>query len=345
MKRIRQFGSRVVRSINYRAKAIAKERYLNSLDRKAGRCLAARQDNTGNIKPSDIILFCCLRNERIRMPFFFEYYKRIGVNHFIIVDNGSEDGLMDVCQQREDVSVYYTEASYRESKFGMLWLNHLLTKHGLGHWNVVVDPDEFLVYPYMETRSLKALASFLQEEKRECFHAVMLDAYSRYPIRETILAEGQNPFNVCPYFDRDGYIQTSGWGGSTWIRGGPRMRVYFPDTPEKSPALNKIPFIKWQRGFHYRMSMHDAFPERLNHAHTVNNVNPTGALFHFKMVASLADKAREEMHRKEHYADGAEYSRYNEASSPEFYQNGVSERYESVGQLIRLGLISAGTWF
>ena len=51
-----------------------------------------------------------------------------------------------------DVSVWYTEASYKASAFGMLWCNDLLRRHAHNRWCVVVDPDELLVYPRMETR-------------------------------------------------------------------------------------------------------------------------------------------------------------------------------------------------
>lgn len=331
--------------VRFKIKSHIGEAKLVKLDTEAGRSLKVIQDNTGLIKKNSIILFCCLRNEKSRMPFFFDYYRKIGVDHFIIVDNNSDDGLMSVCEDQSDVTVFHTSASYKDAKFGMLWLNYLLAQYGVDHWNVVVDADEFLVYPYMETRSLKSLASYLDEEGRICFHAIMLDTYSDKPLSETKLAEGQDPFLVCPYFDKDGYIQTGGWGGGTWIRGGPRMRVYFNQRPHMSPSLNKIPFVKWQKNYHYNMSMHDAFPFKLNNAHDHGKVNPTGALFHFKMVSTLVDKAQEEMERKEHYGDGVEYKMYNENASPEFYKPGISVRYENDSQLIKLGLISPGTWF
>lgn len=318
---------------------------LRKIDEKSGQQLSLVQDNLNKIASNDILLFACLRNEKTRMPFFVEYYRNLGVKHFIFVDNNSNDGFMDWARKESDVSVWHTAASYKNSKFGMLWLNDLLRRYGVGHWNVVVDPDEFLVYPYMETRSLKALAAFLEEERRHCMHAVMLDTYSDRALKDTVLHEGENPFEVCPYFDRDGYVQTESWGGSTWIRGGVRLRVHFSKNPGAAPALNKIPFIKWKENYHYNMSMHDIRPLMLNRAHSPNEVSTTGALFHFKMVASLAAKAQEEMNRKEHYAGGREYERYHATRVESFYEPGVSVKYQSVKQLIELGIMSPGRWF
>lgn len=318
---------------------------LELRDRRAGRQLRLVQDRLDRIRPRDILLLTCLRNERLRLPAFADYYRRLGVSHFLIVDNDSDDGLMDWAVEQADVSVWHTGASYRESNFGMLWVNDLLRRHGSGHWCVVVDSDEFLVYPRIETRDLHALTQYLEDDRRHCLHAVLIDAYSDRPLSETVLEEGADPFEVCPFFDRDGYIQREGWGNGPWVQGGPRLRVHFRDRPLEAPALNKIPLIRWKRHYHYRSSMHDAYPRRLNHAHAPGEVSTTGALFHFKMVASLRSKAEEEERRGQHYAGGREYARYRKEQESCFFEPGISMRYESSGQLAKLGIMSPGRWF
>jgi hypothetical protein len=317
---------------------------LELRDRRAGRQLACVQDRTGRIGRRDIVLVTCLRNERARMPAFADYYRRLGVGHFLVVDNGSTDGFMDWASAQPDVSVWHTAASYKASAFGMLWLNDLLRRHGAGRWCVTVDPDEFLVFPFMETRDLHALAQFLDDDKRRVMHTVTLDAYSDRPLAETRLAEGEDPFAACPYFDADGYLQQEGWCNGTWVQGGPRLRVHFRDRPDEAPALNKIPFVKWRRHYHYRMSTHDMYPRRLNHAHRKDDVSVTGALFHFKLVAGLVAKAAEEAARGEHYAGGREYARYRSGGG-EFFAEGISARYRSPTQLVALGLICPARWF
>jgi hypothetical protein len=243
------------------------------------------------------------------------------------------------------MSVWTTEASYRDSAFGMLWCNDLLRRHAIDRWCVVVDPDEFLVYPHMETRDLAALTQFLEDDKRPCLHALLVDAYSDRPLDATVLGPGDDPFAVCPFFDRDGYVQTLGWGNGIWIRGGPRLRKYFHDNPVAAPALNKIPLIRWQRPYHYRQSTHNAWPRRLNWAHAEGEVSTTGALFHFKLVSTLSEKAAEEARRNQHYDGGREYAHYRRVAAAEFFAPGISTRYEGSGQLVELGLMSPGRWF
>jgi hypothetical protein len=314
-------------------------------DRAAGRQLTLVQDRRDRIGRDDILLVTCLRNERARMPAFVAHYRALGVGHFLVVDNGSTDGFREWAAGEPDISVWYTEASYKASAFGMLWCNDLLRRHAQNRWAVVVDPDEFLVYPRMETRDLRALTQFLEDDRRPCLHALLLDAYSDRPLGETVLGPGDDPFAVCPYFDRDGYVQRAGWGNGTWIQGGPRMRAHFHDSPGEAPALNKIPLIRWKRPYHFRHSTHDAWPRRLNRAHATGEVSPTGALFHFKLVSALREKAAEEATRGEHYDGGREYAHYRRAGAAEFFVPGISTRYQGSGQLVGLGLMSPGRWF
>lgn len=318
---------------------------LELADRRAGRQLRLAQDRRDRIGPRDILLATCLRNEAARMPAFADYYRRLGVGHFLVVDNGSTDGFRDWAAEQPDVSVWTTGASYKASAFGMLWLNDLLRRHARNRWCVVVDPDEFLVYPNMETRDLHALTQFLEDDRRPCMHALLIDAYSDRPLEETVLGAGADPFDVCPFFDRDGYVQFPGWGNGTWIQGGPRQRRYFADDPGGAPALNKIPLIRWKRPYHFRHSTHDAFPRRLNRAHAEGEVSVTGALFHFKLVSALTAKAAEEAERNEHYDGGREYAHYRLPSAAEFFVPGISTRYRDPAQLVALGLMSPGRWF
>jgi Glycosyl transferase family 2 len=310
-----------------------------------GRSLHLIRDNTRNIKPADVLLVCCLRNELFRMPFFLDYYRNLGVDHFLIIDNDSTDGFLEWIAQFDDCSVWHTKASYLGSNFGMQWCNYLLRRHGVGHLCVTVDPDEFLVYPRCNFRTLPDLGQFLKDDQRSSMHVLMLDCYSDRCLSETIYRVGDDPFAVCPFFDRDGYTQRLVPKiKSTWIQGGPRMRVYNRETPWLAPAVNKAPVIWWKANFTYQSSMHDLIPTRLNLPHTPGEVSLTGCLFHFKFFATLTEKAKEEAQRNQHYAGGREYARYREAEDAILYSEGISVRYESPEQLIRLGLMSSGLW-
>ena len=129
--------------------------YMLRLARKRWRFRAFRKrrelqsvvNRTKAIKPEQILLFSTLRNERVRLPFFLRYYRSLGISHFLIVDNNSDDGSREYLAAQPDVSLWTTKASDKQSRFGVDWLNWLQSKYGHGHWTLVVDPDEFLFTP------------------------------------------------------------------------------------------------------------------------------------------------------------------------------------------------------
>lgn len=314
---------------------------------KHARDLTCVQDNTDAIGSGDILLFTTLRNESPRIPYFLDYYRRLGVRHFLIVDNESDDGFMDLVAREQDVSVWHTAASYKASNFGMHWLNSLLRKFGSGHWCVTCDPDEFLVYPYCDQRNLQELAEFLASEQRNSLCCVMLDMYSDRPVGETRYQPGDDPFAVAPYFDGAGYVQSRGWLRETKIAGGVRRRLFFRDSPDKAPSIHKTPFVKWRYSYSYFLSMHQLVPEGLNMGHTGGHVCTTGCIAHFKYFSLLEEKVAEEIERKEHWDDSFEYRKYEEqlGQDDRALTCDHSVRWEGWRQLVDRGFMNIGQWF
>ncbi len=330
-------------------------RYMLRLARKRWLIRALRKRNelrpvalrTGQIAPSDLLVFTTLRNERIRLPFFLEYYRNLGINHFLIVDNDSDDGSREYLAEQDDVSLWTTKHSYKSSRFGVDWLNWLQRKYADGHWTLVVDPDEFFVYPFCDTRPLRALTDWLDASSIKSFSAMLLDMYPKGPFDVMPYHEGQNPFEIAQYFDSGNYsfIRNSKFG-NLWIQGGPRARMFFANNPERAPALNKIPLVKWSRRYAYASSTHMLLPRGLNQVFDEwGGEKASGCLLHAKFLDTFAAKAEEEMQRHQHYANSHEYRAYREALAvePDLWCK-FSEKYINWRQLEILGLMSKGNW-
>jgi len=304
-------------------------------------------DRSSAIRSDDILVFSTLRNERVRLPYFLKYYRDLGVSHFLIVDNDSDDGSREYLQAQPDVSLWSTKASYKRSRFGVDWLNWLQWRFGHGHWCLVVDPDEFFVYPFCDTRPLRALTDWLDASSIRSLSAMILDMYPKGPIGGQAYREGQGPFEIAPWFDAGNYTITRNRRyGNLWIQGGPRARVFFPDNPERAPALNKIPLVKWHRDFVYASSTHMLLPRGLNLVYDEwGGEKTSGCLLHAKFLDTFAAKAEEEMVRKQHYAGSHEYRAYREvmSSQPDLWCK-WSEKYINWRQLEILGLMSKGNW-
>ena len=302
---------------------------------------------TDRIAPQDVLVFSTLRNEKLRLPFFLNYYRNLGVNHFLIVDNASDDGGREYLAQQPDVSLWTTSHSYKRSRFGVDWLNGLQMKFGHGHWTLVVDPDEFFVYPFCDTRPIRALTDWLDASSIKSFSAMLLDMYPKGPFNARPYSAGQDPFEIAQYFDGGNYMITRNRKyGNLWIQGGPRARMFFPDLPERAPALNKIPLVKWEKGYAYVSSTHMLLPRGLNQVFDEwGGEKASGCLLHAKFLDTFPLKAEEEMARRQHYANSHEYRAYRDGISkePDLWCK-WSEKYINWRQLEILGLMSKGNW-
>lgn len=317
-------------------RAFRRRRELSSVTNRMATCPA-----------QPILLFSTLRNERIRLPYFLDYYRKLGIDHFVLVDNGSDDGSREYLAAEPDVSLWSTGASYKRSRFGMDWLMHLLRRHGREKWCLTVDVDEFLVFPFCETRPLRALTDWLDSSGTRTFSAMLLDMYPKGAMHEQPYREGQNPFEIAQYFDSGNYsIRRNPGLRNLWIQGGPRARLYFTEDPKEAPAMNKIPLVKWDPSYAYVSSTHMMLPRGLNLVYEeAGGEKPSGCLLHAKFLDTFAAKAEEELRRGQHYAESQEYRAYREGITRErdLWCN-WSEKYINWRQLETLGLMSKGNW-
>jgi hypothetical protein len=176
---------------------------------------------------------------------------------------------------------------------------------------------------------------------------MLLDMYPKGPIGAQPYREGQDPFEIAQWFDSGNYsITRNGKYGNLWIQGGPRARMFFPDKPERAPALNKTPLVKWNRRYAFASSTHMLLPRGLNLVYDEwGGEKASGCLLHAKFLDTFAAKAEEEMKRAQHYANSHEYKAYKAGlnDSPDMWCK-WSEKYINWRQLEILGLMSKGNW-
>jgi hypothetical protein len=325
---------------------VQRQRWLVRAFRKR-RELKAVANRTGQIKPDDIIVFSTFRNEDLRLPHFIQYYRGLGVNHFIMVDNDSTDGGAEFLKDQPDVTLFHAHGSYKRARFGVDWLNWLQRKYADGHWTLVVDPDELLVYPFCDTRPLRALTDWLDASSIKSFGAMLLDMYPKGRINDVPYRRGADPLQVVEWFDSGNYnIKRNPKFGNLWIQGGPRARTFFPAEPTRAPALNKIPLVKWDKKYAYVSSTHMLLPRGLNLVYDEwGGEKASGVLLHTKFLPNFTEKAKEEMERGQHYANSHEYRAYAASgdANPDLWCK-WSERYINWRQLEILGIMSKGNW-
>lgn len=332
-------------AVAYRLRWKRRRLLLRALRKR--RQLRAVSDRTGAIRPGHILCLSTVRNEAARLPFFLAHHRRLGVGHFLIVDNGSDDGTDAYLAAQPDVSLWTTAHSYRLSRFGVDWLTWLQIRHGHGHWCLTLDADEVLVYPYWETRDLRALTAWLEDQGREVLPAMMLDLYPKGPLGAGTYAPGDDPFARLCWFDRGNLtIRVQEPLGNLWLQGGPRARAFFAADPRRAPTLNKTPLVRWNRRYAYVNSTHQLLPRRLNRGWDgAGGEAPAGLILHTKFLDTVVARAAEERGRGEHFANSALYDDYYArlTQGPDLWTP-ASTRLPGWRGLEAMGLMSRGGW-
>jgi len=311
------------------------------------RQLAPVIDRTAQIGAGDILAVSTVRNEMVRLPHFLDHHRKLGVGHFLFVDNASDDGTRDYLARQPDVSLWATSHSYRLSRFGLDWLTWLMIRHAHGHWCLMLDADEIFIYPHHDTRPLPALVGWLEQCGRRSFGALMLDMYPKGPVQAQSYRPGDDPFEGLCWFDGGNYmIRKQPRQQNLWIQGGVRARAFFAENPRRAPTMGKVPLIKWHWRYVYVNSSHAALPRALNRVYDeAGGEETSGILLHTKFLPTIVEKSAEEKQRREHFANSALYDAYYDAltENPDLWC-AHSTRLTGWRQLEAMGLMSRGNW-
>jgi tetratricopeptide (TPR) repeat protein len=278
--------------------------------------------------PGEVLLFTVIRDEAWRLPWFLATYRKLGVDRFFVVDNGSTDGGAEYLLGQPDVHLFPTVDSYAAAMSGMRWINELVDRFGAGHWCLYVDVDELLVVPGIEDHGLRPLLEVMERKGQEALRAFMLDMHGPTADHRPECRPGDDPLPLFPSFDA-----THHWFGAVecpyrQTSGGIRRLA------GSTCDLTKTPIIRGGRSIRFLSSSHRTTPCVV--------ADVTGALLHFKLagapatwtMAAIGDRRPGCVRR--HLADSMPGRRGDEARA---FMGPTTMRYESSRQLLALGLI------
>jgi hypothetical protein len=301
------------------------------------------------IEPDSHVVLAIVRNELLRLPYLLSYYRRIGFDRFIFVDNGSTDGTRELLLESPDTFLFTTQDSFGESGggAGLGWKNALLDEYCVARWVLVADADELLVWPGSEQDNIKRLTRTFDAVGAEALLTVMIDMYSDKPFGKIGYVPGAPFIESCPFFDHYRYyrIRTSHFPFRQFY-GGVRERVFqalkdpsLDHMRWQTPTMSKVPLVRWRKGQRFVKSTHALF--------TPMKLAPMrGALLHFKMFDDLPGKCEVEAAREQHFDKSREYKVLGAAIKEAngcFYDPAHSMRYEGTRQLESLGFLNSET--
>ncbi len=283
-------------------------------------------------KPGAVLLFVCIFNGATYIEWFLDHYRKLGVDHFFVVDNNSTDGGAEMFRRQPDVSLFSSPDSFAGSAFGIFWLNHLIQRFGIGHWCFQVDMDEAFVFPgFSRGRRLADLIAYCEARG---FGAVRGFALDMYPERLSI-GEGDDLFAQNCYFDTDYFSVGAELPPYVMVQGGLRQRM-----TGLALSMHKVPLIRAAADTRYI---------ECNHSTThLPMADVTGAVLHYKFVGDIAGRIKEAVDREEHFGGSVLYRRLDKSLAGKeggSLLSPFSRKYEDSQSLVATGLIhSSPEW-
>jgi hypothetical protein len=291
----------------------------------------------------EIRLFGILRNESLRLPYFFQHYKQMGVDRFFLIDNNSVDNSSAIILKEDKTHLFFTNESYMNH---WQWMEYLLETFGKNHWCIVVDIDELFYYPNFDIMPLPSLIKYLEKYKFTSISTLLLDMYADNNILEIEYKETTNPLEVLPFFDTEYYKTAFVFYDNKKLKpfqinayaGGMRERVFGKMNP--TDILSKVPLFKYSDDVYLVQGMH-----------AITNTNPAdieGVVFHTKFLSDFIGEVQEEVSRKQHYGNAIRYEHYAKTIDKQpklnFYYE-KSKKFKDANQLVELGLMKTSNEF
>lgn len=289
-------------------------------------------------RPGEIRACMVVRNEALRLASVMDHHRALGVDRFLVIDDGSTDGTLELLAVRPDVHILRGEGSHLDAGCGVAWINAALDAFCDGHWVLTVDADELFVFPGCERIGLRALCAHLDAHEVRGLFALLLDMYGAGDIRDAVHTPGGSLIETCPWFDPGPYEPLrAGPFPHVQIAGGVRARIFdFTAYQPRPPVISKVPLVRWRRGTRYLLSTHAISRTRLS--------GMVAALLHFKFLSDFPARVDIAVAEGQHYGGSREYRAYQDrlrGAGGLVLRDAQSVRYEGSAQLVDLGLMKA----
>lgn len=289
------------------------------------------QQKSNSEPERSIFLICVFRDENLLLEYFIEYYRALGVTHFIMVDNLSEDGGPEYLRSLTNINLrlYRTDESYREAAYGTKWVNDLLQRHCIDQYCFTVDVDELFMFDKRSYLTLLDLIDDMEKSGENVVPATLLDMY---PAKmNDSYQRGSRFLDHSSFFDdlNEEYYEERGavYDSFTFKVGGVRKRVL-----GVSACINKFPFFKYNfyplglaPGYHFFQQGGSVVLQ----SDDIKLHGKPAVLLHFKFIKPQFQAFVEQrIVRNEDWENSAEYKSYLQVletkKSLEFYEQRYS---------------------
>ncbi len=291
--------------------------------------------NTTNLEKKDVVLICAFKNAKNLIELFIDHHRKIGINHFVFIDNDSSDESVKIITKYSDdinVDIWYTNDKFEGFK-SCGWRQRMMAYYGVNRWYLDLDVDELFVYNGIESGGINKIVNYATKNGFKAIGSVMLDTYSSKPVLSITKIDSADIQKVYKYIDYDTYTKMDNAIFKYRIFGGPRNRAF-----HIKPFLQKFPLIHVDE-FTMNINPHFWYPFSLN-----SNSELVSALLHYKFLPGDFNQYTEYVKSGVHWNNSSEYKVYvskllNDKNLT-FFDKNHSIEYKSSKSLGRIKTIS-----
>lgn len=191
--------------------------------------------------PEKPIVVLCVKNELQRIQMLTEHYRKLGIEKFAFLDNGSDDGTFEWLSEQADVDLFSCRERYQTHvKEG--WINRIVSYYGFDRWYIVTDSDELCTYIGAETHPISDVIAYAEKNGIKRFKGLTIDMYPNGKLYQKTdhIQQDYCRMDYNTYYERDkqtGSVHFNEfWGGPRYRRMGSMI------------TLSKWPIVYWEKG-------------------------------------------------------------------------------------------------
>jgi len=258
------------------------------------------------IKKSDICIIACVHDEEIFLPKFVDHHRRLGVTHFLFIDDHSAHPVRDLDLGPNVLTLRPKIGDFRTSK--TLWIEGLLKAVvPQGTWVCTLDADEMLQLP-APFDSLQAVARQLEENGQDYATCFLLDMLPDPATPTEVLRNAQQDFDsiFTSFCDHDGALPAAyrDYHSVKWAFGSHAAMSFRLDARHHAfgtfDSLRKLSMFRYRPKRHLNQGFHSFhFSDgTLPPGHEIWENAPILPIFHYKLVRLFSNALRKKMLNK-----------------------------------------------
>lgn len=207
--------------------------------------------------PDELVAVTVMRNGAPWLDVFLEHHRRIGIKHFVVLDNGSTDGSLERLAAQPDVTLLRSSLPYHAYENTLK--RYLVRRFCGGRWCLFVDIDELFDYPFSDRFPLRDLLHYLDASGYNAVILQMLDLFGEEPIGAA--GPGGASFRDAHRFYDLSVVERSDYGSAEnpikMHVGGIRKKVFGTLNGLTKASLFRLdgklePFVTWHHVSHGR---------------------------------------------------------------------------------------------